>query len=307
MRVNRTYCSQVSQQVSEQRFATASRGTLWLLLEHPGPWGLQPPHDTRLPEPAKRYLLHLLQTLPSSRVLLIKREKRAADSLSFFVAVAREREPVVYAFTLSSYDELPDIDVAALAARQDPHPSNGERALFLVCTDGKHDHCCAKYGLPIYQAMRARTGDAVWQASHVGGDRFAANVVCFPHGLFYGHVVPEDIRPLVGAYSSGNLFLPKYRGRTCYPFVAQAAEYFVRIEAGITRTDGLHLIGHARLGEQIWRTEFRSLADGRVHQLTLRAELSAFSNYLSCKGVHAQRVLQYQLLDYRAVETRGEG
>jgi hypothetical protein len=301
VRVSRTYCSQQSQQVSEQRFATASRGTVWLLLEHPGPWGLEPPHDTGLPESAKRHLLHLLQTLPSSRLLLIKQERRAAMPLSFIVAVAREREPAVYAFALASYDELPGIDVAMLAAGEHL-PASHERPLFLVCTDGKHDYCCAKYGLSIYQAMRAYVGDAVWQASHVGGDRFAANVVCFPHGVFYGHVGPEDIQPVVDAYSGGHVYLPKYRGRTCYPFSVQAAEYFVRVEAGITRTDGLLLSGRTRLGEQIWEIEFNSLPDGRVHKVTLRTELSAFSNYLRCKAVQAERVPQYELLSYRAVE-----
>jgi hypothetical protein len=307
VRVSRTYCSQLSLAVSEQRFATASRGTLWLLLEHPGPWGLQPPHDTMLPEPAKRYLLRILQEFPSSRVLLIKRERRTAAPLAFFVAVACEREPALYAFTLSSDDELPGIDVAVLATGQHLHATNGERALFLVCTDGKHDYCCAKYGFSIYRELTAYAGDAVWQASHVGGDRFAANVVCFPHGLFYGHVAPEDIQPLADAYRGGHVYLPKYRGRTCYPFVVQAAEYFLRVETGITRTDSLRLSRHTHLGEQIWGAEFSSLADGRVHQVTLRRELSAFSQYLRCSAMQAERVPQYQLLNYRVVEARREG
>ena len=307
MRVSRTFCSQVSQQVREQRFATASRGTLWLFVEHPGPWGLHPPHDTPLPDPAKRHLLHILQALPLSRLLFIKQERRKAAPLAFFVAVTRESGPALYAFTLTSYAELPRIDVAVLADGQHAHGSADDRALFLVCTDGKHDACCAKYGLPIYHAMRAYAGHAVWQSSHVGGDRFAANVACFPYGLFYGHIGPEDIQPLVDAYRSGQVYLPKYRGRSCYPFVVQAAEYFIRVEAGITRTDGLRLVRRARLDEQIWGAEFSSPADGRVHQVTIRTELSAFSQYLCCKAQECERVPQYRLLSYRVVEARQAG
>lgn len=296
---DRTFCSLQSREEDEPRLATASRGTVWLLLEHPGPWGLQPPHDTSLPDPTKRHLLHLLETIPESRLLLIKHERNASPLLSFFVAVARERDPSLYAFTLAAYDELQNIDVAELAQTLPPHSSRAVNELFLVCTDGKHDYCCAKYGLPIYQKMKSCVGDAVWQASHVGGDRFAANVVCFPQGLFYGHVGKEDVEPLVDGYRGGNVYLPKYRGRSCYPFVVQAAEYFVRIEAGSTGYNALELIRSTRVSEQTWDAEFRWLANGSLHRVTLRRELSGFAKYLSCKAVEAERVPQYQLLSYQ--------
>lgn len=304
MRVSRAFCSQVSQQVGEQHFATASRGAVWLLLEHPGPWGLEPPYDTVLPAPAKRYLVRLLQSIPSSRLLLIKRERGSGGPLSLFVAVARERGPSLHAFTFSSYDDLPGIDVAGLTTGQLPPESGAERALFLVCTDGKHDYCCAKFGLSIYQRMTSYAADTVYQASHVGGDRFAANVACFPHGLFYGHIASEDVQPMVDAFRDGHVYMTKYRGRTCYPFVVQAAEYFVRLESGITETDGLQLVESARLDEHTWRAEFSSPADARVHQVMLHRELSAFSSYLTCKADEPERVPQYQMLSYRAFEAR---
>jgi hypothetical protein len=304
--VNRTYCSQMSLQDSEPQFATASRGTIWLLLEHPGPWGLEPPHDTPLPERAKQYLLQLLRTLPSSRLLLIKRAQRVAGSFSFLVAMACEHEPVIFSFTLSSYDELSNIDVAALAVGQSVPTTNRERATFLVCTDGKHDACCAKFGLSIYEAMKAHVGDVVWQASHVGGDRFAANIVCFPHGIFYGRVAPEDIQQLVDDYGGGHVYLPKYRGRSCYPFVVQAAEHFVRVKSNISAINELRFERRARVGEQTWQVEFRSLADLRMHVVTLWREMSASSRHLSCRAEHAQRVPQYHLLNYQVMELQSQ-
>lgn len=295
---DRPFCSLQSREENEPRFATASRGIVWLLLEHPGPWGMQPPQDTSLPDATKRYLLQLLERIPDSRLLLIKQEHKTS-SLSFFIAVARERDPSLYAFTLVSYDDLQGIDVAEIASRQHSDPSNAARELFLVCTDGKHDYCCAKYGLPIYQKLKSYADDAVWQASHVGGDRFAANVVCFPQGLFYGHVGREDVELVIGAYRRGDAYLPNYRGRSCYPFVVQAAEYFVRTEAGITGYDALALIRSTRLDQQTWDAEFRSLADSSVHQVKVRRELSSYSRYLSCKAEDAEHVPQYELLSYR--------
>ncbi len=299
MSVSRTFCSRVSLQLQEQQFATASRDTLWLLLEHPGPWGLRPPHDAPLPEATKRYLQDALQQFPSCRVLFIKQERKTSRSLSFFVVTAREDNPIIHSFTLASYDELPAIDLTAIV--NTAQTSDAQRTLFLVCTDGKHDYCCAKFGQPIYKAMRALAGDAVWQASHVGGDRFAANVVCFPHGVFYGHVGPEDIPPLVKSYRDRHIYLPKYRGRTCYPFIAQAAEYFIRSAENMTGLDLLHLRALTRVEEQIWRITFVA-ANGITYRVAVQRELSAFTNYLSCKALEPEPVPQYQLLDLHVIK-----
>lgn len=306
MSVSRAYCSQLSLAVGEQQFATASRGTVWLIIEHPGPWGLDPPYDTKMPEQSRDCLLDLLETLPSSRVLFIKRERKSAGPLAFFVAVASEPEPKLFALTLPSLKDLCEVNVRSLVEGGGSRGSIAGREMFLVCTDGKHDDCCAKFGLPVYQEMKKYMGTAVWQASHVGGDRFAANVVCFPHGIFYGHVEPNDIQPLADAHNSGRIYLPKYRGRTCYPFIVQAAEYFVRSEAGLTHCNDLVLLGRVRLGENEWEVEFSSSAGELVHQVRLHRQMSPFRACLGCKVRQSEHVPEYHLLSYSAKESAAE-
>ena len=101
--------------------------------------------------------------------------------------------------------------------------------LLLVCTHGKHDACCAKYGLPVYEAMRDLVDEGwLWQCSHVGGDRFAGNVVCLPEGVYYGRVGAGDALALVEEHLAGRVQLDLYRGRSCYSFRVQAAERAVR-------------------------------------------------------------------------------
>ena len=56
----------------------------------------------------------------------------------------------------------------------------------------------------------------VWECSHLGGDRFAANVLVLPHGFYYGQV-PGDGAELVAAHERGEVALPWLRGRAGSP------------------------------------------------------------------------------------------
>ena len=132
---------------------------------------------------------------------------------------------------LAGYGDLAGVDFETAGERVD-HP------LFLVCTHGKHDRCCARLGRPLYDALREQAEpEWVWQSSHVGGDRFAGNVVALPDGVYYGRVEPAETWPVVEAALAGQVHLPCYRGRSCYGFAAQAAELAVREEAGLLGVD----------------------------------------------------------------------
>jgi sucrase/ferredoxin-like protein len=111
--------------------------------------------------------------------------------------------------------------------------------LLLVCTHGRHNACCARAGVPLARDLRARFGDAVWETTHVGGDRYAANLVCLPHGFYYGSLGPEEAVAAVEAYRRGEVVLDRLRGRAGLPEPAQAAEHFVRSRLGITGADAV--------------------------------------------------------------------
>ena len=73
-----------------------------------------------------------------------------------------------------------------------------EQRLILVCTNGRHDQCCANRGRPLVRALReTRWADQLWECSHIGGDRFAANVVVLPDSIYFGRVEPESAVPLL--------------------------------------------------------------------------------------------------------------
>ena len=75
------------------------------------------------------------------------------------------------------------------AGRRRPTPA--DEPVLLVCTHGRHDTCCALRGRPVAAALAQRWPDWTWECSHVGGDRFAANLVLLPDGAYYGYLDPS--------------------------------------------------------------------------------------------------------------------
>jgi hypothetical protein len=76
----------------------------------------------------------------------------------------------------------------------------------------------------------------------VGGDRFAANIVCLPEGVYYGRVEPHRAAYLLAEHRAGLVDLDHYRGRSCHPPLVQAAELFARSHLRERRIDGVGVL-----------------------------------------------------------------
>ncbi|HEX8097628.1 MAG TPA: sucrase ferredoxin [Pyrinomonadaceae bacterium] len=297
------FCSEQSRLLGEKSFGTASTGDVWLLLEYPFWWGSRALQDSHLPPRVKRYLNNFTRTVPRSRVLFIKQDRaRTSSERTVFLVRAREHNPSILQFKIGSYEQLIELDPAKLAkveARGRGLTFDGP--LYLVCTHGKRDKCCAKFGYPLYKSLKQMHA-SVWQSSHVGGDRFAANLVCFPHGLFYAHVTEASSRAILEEYGRRRLVLEKYRGRACYSYPVQAAEFFIRSESGVAELDGLRRVGCERLDENSWRVKFVAPAAGMIHEAKVVRTVSDFETYNTCHATERKPVTQYVLGDYSATE-----
>ncbi len=280
-------------------FGTASTVDVWLLFEYCGPWKEEAFRDSALPEAIKARLSEWLNILPRSRLLLIRQHERRTTDLRFYVAFSREKQSRLYEFRLDTCESLLDLDVPAVLRESPAYSAHiSERPVFLVCTNGLHDKCCAKLGRPVYAALAEREDVVAWQSTHLGGDRFAANVVCLPHGIYYGRVGEKhDVDPIVEASGRGEIYLPNYRGRSCYNFVVQAAEYFIRERTGNVSIDGLEFLG-IRQGQGHWRTTFLATEDGAKHTVRVSQERMGIRNYLVCKAQEQSDLLRYRLDGY---------
>jgi len=294
------FCSVRSKEAAETTFGTASTGDAWLLLEYARPWGAKAFRESTLPKAVKVYLSGLLKSIPRSRVLLIKQTRTIKGPLSLFVVRSGESSSSILKYEFFEYEQLLDLDLAsALAGGAPAGTTPWEEPLFLVCTHGKRDKCCAKFGIPIYKTISTLVGESsVWQCSHVGGDRFAANVVCFPDGIFYGHVTEETAKLIVKEYDERRIVLTNFRGRSCYSFPVQAAEFFARRETGFRRIGDLKFLTYDPLKPNEWRVRFFSEVDAKVHQVSLRSHLSEFQNRLTCHSSEPQSVVQYSLIEH---------
>jgi hypothetical protein len=290
-------CATRSRALDEPLYGTASRVRGWVLLEQPGPWGREAVTESRLDRDLARALDRAARAA-HVRLLLIRRPGRGATRPhACFVAHTGRRDRWVEGRRLDDPAELLALDMAKLVTGERPgfgDPVAGP--LYLVCTNGRHDRCCATYGRPLALALQARFGEPVWESSHVGGDRFAGNLVCLPDGHYFGRVGPADAERVVGRHLEGVLDLDHYRGRCTDPPTVQAAEWFARRRTGLLGTEDLAVDGLDRLAAGVDAVRFRRPDGGRL-RVVVRATRSADPRFLTCHSARAESPPSFTLIE----------
>ncbi|MEQ8486928.1 MAG: sucrase ferredoxin [Pseudomonadales bacterium] len=217
----RVFCSE--QRPDEPLAGTADRVDVWVLLEYRPAWRAKALDQAELDPAIRRWLDAQLAALAAAglkaRPQLVRQPELDSDRVRLLVGVGGR----LLVFSGSGYGFLQQIDLAAVAAHPTAHPALDQPQYF-VCTNGQRDVCCARFGLPAYAALRERVGDRAWQVTHLGGHRFAPNVLVLPQGALYGRVTPDAVHTLVDGVEAGELVFPLLRGRTAYPPPVQAAE-----------------------------------------------------------------------------------
>ena len=229
MRRSADACADASARAGIGLAGTATETSRWLLVEHRGAWGRDAVEDTELPGAVRETLVAF-----PGRTLLVRRPDRRGERTTVFEAEATETGGRLARSELETMDGLAG-GVTGGEAIAGP--------LLLVCTHGRRDACCARLGVPVFDALAPHVDDArLWQSSHQGGHRFAANVLVLPWGVQLGRVAPHDAARVVASLEGGRIPLDLYRGRALYPQAVQAAEVFARAQLGIDAVGGLELL-----------------------------------------------------------------
>ena len=282
-------CAEESRAVSETLAGTFKPADTFFLIESSlpdyGGWNGEAVKSAATGGPFAPYLAHL-QSAPRTKVLFIRRPQSQAKN--FYIALTNQETPRIYHTALSGYEELLRLDISSLAADATPRINGRELAeideLYTVCTNGRHDPCCAAHGTPVYHELVACAGaERVWQTTHIGGHRMAATLIAFPAGIVYGHVDPPDVEAIVSNQRAGYLLTHKYRGRGAYAGhaldaaahqAAGAAEAVIREGARLYRLDDLRLQEVCALDAERQRVAFLD-ADGGAHCAEVTTGLSA--------------------------------
>ena len=290
----RALCAAESSASDEPLAATASRIDHWILLEYRGLWERDVLGGSLFSPELKTHLGGQLRALGHARLLFVKKpERRAYGRRQLYFGSSRPGEERFFQLEVDHQEDLRGFDFVRALSGADTPGLPVDHPLLVVCTHGKRDRCCAKFGQPLYDALRSETETGhVWQSTHVGGDRFAGNVVVLPQGLYYGRVGIHDVGGLLADHAAGRVHLDRYRGRAAYPFPLQAAEHAVREAQGLLGIDDLVLAGSERVGEAAWRVRFRA-SDGVVHEAEVSEEAADEPTYLTCGADEPKRALRY--------------
>lgn len=161
------FCAEYSRTANEQLFGTVKPIDLWLLIEFRGRWERE---AIRVFSPDVQLRIASLRSEFSKfRLALIKQPQRTRGPFRMFWAFSREQKSIFYQTEFT--------DLEGVSFEPDNLRVESAEPLYAVCTHGTHDLCCAQFGNKIFAELGSLRNN-VWQISHIGGCRFAPNVVC---------------------------------------------------------------------------------------------------------------------------------
>ncbi|SDD63071.1 sucrase ferredoxin [Actinokineospora iranica] len=270
----------------DQPAASAPPVRHWLLIEQPGPWGAHPWRDSALPAPVVAAVAEQAAAV-NARVLLIRRPGRTPPGRRQWAFA--DSTPGSERIWWTPFDEPAELlDLGLAAPRGNPSPD----PVYLVCTHGKHDTCCAIRGRPLAASLATARPAQTWECSHIGGDRFAANLLVLPHGLYYGQV-PAARGPMIAErHEAGLLDVPHLRGRSTFSAPVQAAQQFVRERTGEAGIQSFPPVSVLRVGHELWDV---SLAGGGV--VRVRAVFQRSDTPLTCAASVPAAIRHFELVE----------
>ena len=246
-------CADVARDRSDPLIGTAPPAQRWLLIEHPGPWHL----TAMASEPIAGSVSQALQAACAAhhaRPVLIRRHGRqpAHQHWRWGVVDSLNRRSL-----WGTWSEAEDLlgALPALAGRSAAWARTGP--LLLVCAHATRDVCCALRGRPVARALSERWSSATWECSHLGGDRFAANVAVLPEGVVYGNLDEVSAVEVVAAHLDGRTITQHLRGMSAYSPPMQAALGHVLEQLGGASFRDVRSHGITPLGEDRWLAEVR--------------------------------------------------
>jgi hypothetical protein len=286
-------CSTAAELRGDVMHGTAPPQTRVLLVHQPGAWGARGLVESRCaPDVARR--IDAAAAAMGMRLQTIQRPGKhevgvPAGGFRFAIADTREGAASV---TWWRVDDQAQIASELEGGWPRLAPIDVDTApLYLVCAHGRHDPCCALRGRPVAQALNTARPGRVWETTHLGGDRFAANVLVLPTGELYGRVPPSLAPVLADRADAGDVVPALLRGRIGLSPVAQAALIYAHEQLGIMSRNALSVSAVEPVDAERALATVRTPAGSVVVTIALESNPSA---QLTCHGASGARARQYR-------------
>ena len=297
-------CADAARLRADPLAGSAPQADRWLLLEHPGPWPVDAVAGAGI-DPAVLAALQEAAGRAAGRILLVRRPGRINRMATRRWIVAGPD----LGWVAGPWTEDRDLRAAAEALTADPTQAGGiTEPIMLVCAHGVHDTCCAVRGRPVASALAAEWPGQVWECSHVGGDRFAANVVVLPDGFYYGNLDAESAVHAVRQHLDGAVAAGPLRGMARFLPPVQAAVVAAYERLGplapnaITAESVVQVGHHAGHGSE-------TTVDLRVAELgRVRVEVLALRRppaQLTCRALRETPATEYHIESFEVLTAPG--
>ena len=226
--VRQQMCSVFSTANNEDPGGSASWWDRCLVFELPKPWASEVAQSRHFPSSVTEALDRATALGRGAKLQCVAPDlEYTAQGCARVMLFSRPQEQ----FSTYRKDDfqVPSNEVGALVNALLVQPENIERfdryrqdtsgvRDILVCTHGSQDCCCATFGYPAYQVLRHQVAPQlggslrVWRVSHLGGHRFAPNIMDMPEGRNWVRMGQDDLAGLVLRNRPVSDFRQFYRG-----------------------------------------------------------------------------------------------
>lgn len=284
------FCSSASRYFHETLHGSAANYKCFIMVEHADPFPAKPT-DGHLDKPWLKKLDALSKKMHGKLLLIRNKSTGYKNSRVIYVDCVAQKYFVIE----SLIENLRQIDIEKSIASNETQWELDP--FFVVCTNGKKDKCCAKFGFPAFKffenILLPFCYDS-YECTHLGGDRFAANAVLMPFGIYYGRVGVEDVHEIIKQTAFGRVLYQNYRGRSRQSFLDQAVECHLREHLQNFNIEFPMKISHREHKDDVITLRISFNED--CFEMTVQKEVIDYPHLLTCTSPHPENIVKYKLV-----------
>ena len=225
------YCSVLSRNSAEPLAGSAPFARHFVFITWPKKYWQYEALEAKggFPQGLKKWMKEQSEVNGKISIRLVSRAGLSQDKVEIYIY------PEKYCYSNVLPSQIPAVLESyfrdGITAAFSPAPIEGEQ--IFICTHGRHDKCCAKFGQELadkmrYHVSRQKTAVEVWDSSHLGGHRFAATMIDFPAGRAYGHLSADELPNYLASRKAAQVYGRAYRGSVFLSGLEQVAEAHVQ-------------------------------------------------------------------------------